>query len=71
MNKSISRSLNSRSKKKPYYDAILKLWEIESLECPYQKIKLFGTVNNKIFASINDFWQNIDVDPKQLIIAAD
>lgn len=56
---------------KPYYDAILKLWEIEYLECPYQKIRLFGIVNNKIFDCINAYWANVDVDPEKLIIAAD
>jgi len=34
-------------------------------------MRLFGTVNNKIFDCINEFWSNIDVDPKKLIIAAD
>jgi hypothetical protein len=63
--------IKARLSEKPYIKAIEKLRKMDEVQQPRKKLKLMDEVNELLISWINEFWNNLDIDEHQLVIAAD
>lgn len=63
--------IENRLQKRPFYDAILKLKEIDSRQGPMMKVRLLEQVNQMIKDYINKFWEGIPINEQHLTITQD
>lgn len=63
--------IESRLRRKPFHDAIIKLKEINQREGPMMKVRLLEQVNQMIKSDIATFWKGLPINESHLTITQD